>query len=67
MTTIGNQCFNGCKSLTNIELPSSLKSIGEYAFKSSFFGKVPLKQVEIPMNCKIGMNAFNDDCIIIRK
>ena len=28
VTTIGDDRFNGCRSLTNIELPSSLKSIG---------------------------------------
>ena len=67
VTSIGYRCFYECKSLTNIQLPSSLRSIGDYAFRSYSGDRVPLKQVEVPQNCKIGNKAFNDDCIIIRK
>ena len=69
MTSIGGHCFNGCTSLTNIQLPSSLISIGEYAFCDEYKweSKVPLKQVEVPKNCKIEESSFEDDCIIIRK
>ena len=42
-------------------------SIGEYAFRSRYGDKVPLKQVEVPKNCKIGYKAFDDDCEVIRK
>ena len=69
VTSIGNRCFNGCSSLTSIELPSSLISIGEYAFchECVWESKVPLKQVVVPKNCKIGCYAFDDDCEVIRK
>ena len=33
VTSIGISCFNCCESLTSIQLPSSLNSIGEEAFK----------------------------------
>ena len=32
MTTIGGYAFNGCRSLTSVELPNSVTSIGERAF-----------------------------------
>ena len=32
VTSIGDNCFRGCKELTSIELPSSLLSIGDEAF-----------------------------------
>ena len=69
MTSIGNYCFSGCRSLTNVQLPSSLLSIDEYAFchEYDWESKVPLKQVEVPKNCKIGNKAFDDDCKVIRK
>ena len=69
VTSIGNNCFYECSSLTNIELPSSLISIGDYAFGHEYDweSKVPLKQVEVPKNCKIGYKAFEDDCKVIRK
>ena len=35
VTSIGNYCFDGCSSLTSIELPSSLISIGEHAFSET--------------------------------
>ena len=68
VTSIGNNCFGGCSSLTSVQLPSSLLSIGDGAFYS--FRKeneITLKQVEIPKNCKIGNDAFDSDCKIIRK
>ena len=67
VTSIGNETFNNCKLLTNISLPSTLINIGDYAFSSWFGEKVPLKQVEVPKNCKIGEHAFEDDCKVIRK
>ena len=69
VTSIANRCFYECSSLTNIQLPSSLISIGKYAFchECDWESKVPLKQVEVPKNCKIGYKAFDDDCKVIRK
>ena len=75
--SIGNSCFKGCSSLTSIQLLSTLMSIGDCAivynptsFESHLRGtqrKIPLKQVEVPKNCKIGLNAFEDDCKVIFK
>ena len=67
VTSLGFGCFDGCKSLTSVQLPSSLTSIGESAFSSKYEAKVPMKQVEVPKNCKIGKHAFEDDCKVIRK
>ena len=67
ITSIGDKCFNECRTLTNISLPSTLINIGNYSFSSWFRVKVPLKQVEVPKNCKIGEHAFEDDCKVIRK
>ena len=56
VTSIGNYCFNGCSSLTNIQLPSSLISIGGNAFYNT-----KLKQVEIPEGVTtIGNDCFNE-------
>lgn len=35
ITRIGNQTFRQCFSLVSIEIPSSVKSIGEWAFENS--------------------------------
>ena len=67
VTLIRNRIFNNCKLLTNISLPSTLITIGDYAFSSLSIEKVPLKQVEVPKNCKIGKHAFEDNCKVIRK
>lgn len=32
VTTLGRQTFEGCKSLTNVQLPAQLAFIGEYCF-----------------------------------
>ena len=41
---IGKYAFEGCTSLTSIEIPNSVTSIGEYAF----YGCTSLTSVEIP-------------------
>ena len=68
-TTIQRYCFSYCTSLTNVELPFSLLSIGDCAFSSLYANqeKVPMKQVEVPKNCEIGEHAFEDDCKVILK
>ena len=56
ITTIGNDVFNGCKSLTSIDLPDSITAIGNNAFK----GCEKLSSVYIPYHVtKIGESAFN--------
>ena len=35
VTSIGNECFDGCRSLTSVELPSSLRCIDYCAFKDT--------------------------------
>ena len=67
VTLIRNETFNNCKLLTNISLPSTLINIGSFAFLSLSREKVPMKQVEVPKNCKIGYHAFEDNCKVIRK
>ena len=67
ITSIGDRCFNGCATLTNISLPSTLINIGNYSFSSLYGEKVPLKQVEVPKNCKIGEHSFEYYCKVIRK
>ena len=62
ITSIGKECFYECKSFTSVQLPSSLRSIGENTF--SFTN---IEKVEVPNNCIIGKNAFDDDCEVIRK
>ena len=34
LISIGSGAFNGCSGLTNIEIPNSVTSIGDYAFSS---------------------------------
>ena len=67
VTSIGNYCFTYCSSLTSIQLPSSLLSIGNEAFRKYYGNKVPIKQIEVPKNCKIKKNSFEDYCEVIRK
>ena len=57
MTSIGDYCFNWCKSLTSIQLPSSLRSIGKYAFSNT-----SLHSVTVPKNCKVDDLAFDKKC-----
>ena len=56
ITTIGKSAFNGCKSLTSIDLPDSITTIDDNAFN----GCEKLSSVYIPYNVEtIGANAFN--------
>ena len=55
VTSIGNDCLDGCTSLTNIELPSSLRSIGENVFRET-----NVKTITIPEGVtSIGNHCFN--------
>ena len=55
ITNIGNNAFQGCSSLTTVELPDSLTNIGQDAFD----GCTSLTTVELPDSLtNIGNNAF---------
>ena len=51
---IGNGCFEGCTSLTTIDL-SNITSIGQYAFKNT-----KLSSVNAPLCTSIGTGVFID-------
>ena len=55
ITAIGSQAFNGCGKLTDVVLPSSLESIGAYAFSAN----TSLKELTFSGDAPaIGNNAF---------
>ena len=55
LTSIGDDAFNWCDSLTNIMLPDGLTSIGNYAF----YGCFSLTAVTLPDSLtSIGISAF---------
>ena len=57
VTEIGNRAFEGCSSLTSIEIPNSVTSIGYWAFS----GCSSLTSVTIPNSVtNIGNHAFHD-------
>ena len=51
--SIGNNCFDGCSSLTNIQLPLSLLSIGDYAFKNTNISTITIPE---------GVTSIGDYC-----
>ena len=55
LTKLGANTFNGCKGITEIELPSELTSIG-----TSAFSNVPITSIVIPSQVtEIGDSAFS--------
>lgn len=50
---MGNRTFYDCSSLSSIDLPDSLKEIGNYAFQNS-----GLSSVAIPADLKLGLEVF---------
>lgn len=55
LSVIGTSAFSGCISLTDVDFPASLKSIGASAFASC-----GLTRVSIPEKVEIGTDAFRD-------
>lgn len=54
METIESRMFDGCEMLSDITLPTNLKTIGNYAFDNTLFNKS-----ELPATVTtIGFNAF---------
>ncbi len=55
------EAFYNCKNLTNVELPGSLKHIGERAFNET-----SLKKVTLPDNldCAWDYNEFNEETVL---
>ena len=53
MTSIGESCFYGCALLTSVQLPSSLRSIGEYALRNTNISTVVIPEgvTSLAENC----------------
>ena len=45
VTSIGISCFSGCSSLTSVQLPSSLRSIGHCAFSNTNVKSITIPEV----------------------
>lgn len=62
LQTIGNNAFSGTINLVEIEVPSSLTSIGDYAFSSiDISNPMKLSQINLPpILTNIGKYAFNN-------
>ena len=55
VTSIGNYAFCGCRNITTVTIPESVKSIGDHAFESVF----ELSSITIPIGVtNIGKRAF---------
>ena len=68
VTSIGHDRFYICSSLTSVQLLSSLLRIVYESFGSVWsVKKVPLKQVEITVICKIEEYSLEPHCIVIFK
>lgn len=57
VTSLGSGgCFEGCRSLTSVVIPSSVTSVGDYSFSNCF----SLRSVVIPSSVtSLGSNCFN--------
>ena len=62
VTSVGKNAFNGVQPITEVELPTSLTRIADYAFSGSL-----LSEVAIPKNVReIGVEAFSG-CEYLKK
>ena len=62
LDSIGAEWFRGCKRLNNILLPSTIKTIREFAFATCY----KLEEIELPAALtEIGEQAFND-CPVLK-
>jgi len=58
VTSIGDQAFMACTSLTSIEIPGRVTSIGDNAF----FCCVSLEEVELPDSLEYVAESAFDNC-----
>lgn len=60
LTTIGASSFSGCKSCTNLYLPSSLTTLGDSVFKNLNIASIDLPEnlQSIPSNCFYGATSL---------
>lgn len=63
VVSIGYAAFQGCRKVTEIKIPSTVREIGEFAF----YGCTSLSNINFPLSLrKIGANAFQG-CINLKK
>ena len=57
VTSLGDECFLGCSSLTSVNIPSSVTSLGDYCFNEC----ESLTSITIPSSVtSLGDRCFND-------
>ena len=57
VTSLGDECFNGCSGLTSVTIPSSVTSLGDYCFP----GCSGLTSITIPSSVtSLGDGCFQD-------
>ena len=57
VTSLGNDCFDGCTGLTSITIPSSVTSLGG----SCFYGCTGLTSITIPSS----VTSLGDECFYL--
>ena len=53
VTSIGYNCFNGCSSLTSVQLPSTLISIGDIAFWFTNISTITIPEGVTKFECRV--------------